>query len=102
MPDDIDSQFKEKCMPRLRLSPVILSILLTMLAYAHASGDDPLDRALAEVGLTRETARFDPLDMEFFGSDEFKLPIFDVLVGDPWDKASRHMKAYRDSCIELA
>jgi len=82
---------------------ISISILMVFLVIpSHAKTPvDPLKSALAMVDLTCETARFNPLDLTFFGSDEFKLPIFDVLAGDPW-AAPRHMRAYEEACIELA
>lgn len=45
---------------------------------------DPIDRALAHLGLTKATARFDPGDMGNFGGAEFKLPFWQSLHGDPY------------------
>jgi len=45
---------------------------------------DAFDRALAQVGLSKEKARFSPLDLSLYGGGEYRLPFFDSLHLDPW------------------
>jgi hypothetical protein len=66
-----------------------LFALLAVLATAAVSGSadrprDPMDRALAHVGLERSTARFDQDDLAVFGHSEFELSFFRALHRDPW------------------
>src|SRR5207253_2323023 len=46
--------------------------------------EDALDRALAHIGLSKASARFDYGDMENYGGGEFQLPFFRTLHGDPY------------------
>lgn len=45
---------------------------------------DAFDRALAQHGLNKQTARFNPLDLQLYGGGEYRLPFFDSLHLDPW------------------
>lgn len=47
------------------------------------AGEDAWDRVLAAVGLTKETSRFDFLDMANWGGDAFLLPYFHAMHADP-------------------
>ncbi|MBN1504030.1 MAG: hypothetical protein JW952_03105 [Candidatus Eisenbacteria bacterium] len=51
---------------------------------ARPGAGDPVSDALAEVGLTRQTARVDRNDMGFFGGDRCRLPLFDAFMNDPF------------------
>ncbi len=57
----------------------VISLLLPVLASA-----DAFDDALAQVGLSKERARFHPLDLQVFGGGDYRLPFFDSLHLDPW------------------
>ena len=48
------------------------------------SQGNAFDRALAQVGLTRDAARFNPIDLQLYGGGEFRLPFFDSVHLDPW------------------
>jgi hypothetical protein len=68
-----------------RLSILVLSMLALTAALAWPqSPQDPFDRALAQAGLTKATARFDYGDMNNFGGAEFQLSFFRALHGDPY------------------
>jgi len=60
---------------------VIITLTLSSCALAQQM-TDPFERALNEVGLTKETCKFDRLDMKNFGGDEFVLPVFTILHSD--------------------
>jgi hypothetical protein len=45
---------------------------------------DPFDVALAKVGLTKDTMKFDPHDMSYFGGDKYRLAFFDTWMADPF------------------
>lgn len=64
-------------------------------APAPAAGESPLDRALAEVKLTRESAAFDPDDMALYGGGAFRLPWFTALHNSPFKipSAARYARA---------
>jgi hypothetical protein len=53
-------------------------ILLFILISSNFAGEleDPFDKALKAVGLTKETLKFDYYDMSNFGGNEFLLPLF--------------------------
>src|SRR2546421_7128555 len=68
---------------RLRFLCLILPIMATPGALAQ-SPPDAFERALAGVGLTKATARFDYADMNNFGGGEFQLPFFRALHADPY------------------
>jgi hypothetical protein len=61
---------------------------VTLLAAADpaptAPPQDAIDRALARVGLTRATARFDTDDLGNYGGGEFQLNFWRALLRDPW------------------
>lgn len=50
---------------------------------AWAQGD-AFDRALAQVGLTKNSSRFNLLDLQLYGGGDYRLPFFDSLHLDPW------------------
>jgi len=58
-------------------------ILYLCQSASSVDNNDAWDRALATVGLTKETCRFDFLDMANFGGQEFLLPFFDAMHRDP-------------------
>ena len=53
-----------------------LTLVLLITPLSEVPADDVFDRALAQVGLTKQTARMDPLDAAQFGVTEFELPLF--------------------------
>lgn len=63
--------------------------------------EDPFDQALAKVGLTRETLRFDDDDMANFGGDKFLLPLFTTLHRNPL-KIPDYTRVFRDAVIQNA
>ncbi len=77
-----------------RANGLCLLVLCAVLLCAEGSGgvawaerpkvSDPVSAALARVGLSRETARVDRNDMNFFGGDRYRLPFFDVFMDDPF------------------
>jgi len=67
---------------------LLLAALLACSIPLPVRAEDSLDRALAQIGLTKQTARFDPGDMSNFGPTELKLPLFEALIWDPWKAPS--------------
>ncbi len=53
-----------------------------------------MDDCLAQAGLTRRTARIDLGDMSNFGGGEFRLPLYDALVSDPY-KIPAYARAFQ-------
>lgn len=63
----------------------LLTILLFLTAaLPAATGPDPIDAALAKVGLTRQTARIDRDAMNIYGGDRHRLQLFDLFMNDPY------------------
>jgi hypothetical protein len=58
---------------------VVVCLFLPVLARA-----DAFDDALAQVGLSKDTARFNLLDLQNYGGGDYRLPFFDSLHLDPW------------------
>ncbi|MEJ5253203.1 MAG: hypothetical protein HPY54_14185 [Chthonomonadetes bacterium] len=67
----------------MRAFGMILLLVRTLLLPAWADGD-AFDRTLSQVGLSKETARFNPLDLQLYGGGDYRLPFFDSLHLDPW------------------
>lgn len=67
----------------MRHSVCMLLLVLGVFLRAEAEGD-AFDRALAQVGLRKETARFNPLDLNLYRGSEYQLPFFDSLHLDSW------------------
>lgn len=63
--------------------------------------DDAFDRALAQVGLRKETARFNPLDLNLYGGGEYRLPFFDSVHLDPW-RVPFVVDTVRRDCVQNA
>jgi hypothetical protein len=62
-----------------------LFLVLILLATGGATESrNPFETALARVGLTKQTARIDRDDMNFYGGDRFRLHFFDVFMDDPY------------------
>ena len=62
---------------------VVLVVMMGLLgAVAHA--EDAIDKALAQIGLTKETAVVDKAGMRNFGGDEFVMPLFTTLHDNPY------------------
>ena len=53
-------------------------------ALGRSSSSDPVSDALSAVDLSRETARIDRNDMNFFGGDRYRLPLFDLFMDAPF------------------
>lgn len=64
--------------------PAYILLVMTYLFLPTCGSADAFDRALAQLGLTKQTARFDPLDLQLYGGGEYRLPFFDSLHEDPW------------------
>jgi hypothetical protein len=79
--------YRRACVsPRLRAS-VILGLALCVAASPITPAQPPqdaLDRALARVGLTKATARFDADALDTFGGGEFQLNFWRALHRDPY------------------
>ena len=54
----------------------LISLLLLFSTNFAGEKEDPFEKTLRAVGLTRETLKFDYFDMSNFGGDEFLLPLF--------------------------
>jgi hypothetical protein len=65
---------------------VISAILLIAgsLAAQAAAKPDPIDAALAQVGLTRQTGRVDRDAMNLYGGDRYRLQLYDLFMDDPY------------------
>jgi len=60
-------------------------LLAVVCLFLPVRGDaDAFDRALAQLGLNKQTARFNPLDLQLYGGGEYRLSFFDSLHLDPW------------------
>ena len=57
---------------------------LLPLFLLSSSARDQIDVALSKIGLTKETARIDVDDMNFFGGDKYRLQFFDVFMNNPY------------------
>jgi hypothetical protein len=62
---------------------VVLSTILAGIVFA-APVQDPIDAALAKVGLTRQTARIDRDAMNIYGGDRYRLQLYDLFMDDPF------------------
>jgi hypothetical protein len=72
------------------------TLLVVALALGcSAASADVFDDALGKAGLTKQTARFDPLDVAVYGGDVFRLPYFDVYHRDPY-RAPDRVKLFQD------
>lgn len=67
----------------MRTNCYTLLVLVWLFLHGVAQAD-AFDRALAQVGLTKASARFNPLDVELFGGGEYRLQFFNSLFYDPW------------------
>lgn len=63
------------------------------------SVNDQMTTALSKIGLTKETARIDLDDMNFFGGDKYRLHFFDVFISDPY-KIPDYTKTICRSCLD--
>lgn len=66
---------------RIALCTLLVTTCLFLPALACA---DAFDDALAQVGLSKDTARFNLLDLQNYGGGEYRLPFFDSVHLDPW------------------
>ncbi|HCM74238.1 MAG TPA: hypothetical protein PLS15_02205 [Fimbriimonadaceae bacterium] len=65
-----------------------LALPLAMVAstsVANAPSLSDWDAALGAVGLNTQTARFDPSMLSFYREGEFAMPIYEGLMGNPWN-----------------
>lgn len=76
-------------------------ILILMAGTIRAKERDPLEAALAEVGLTKETACIDRDDMNFYGGDRFRLHFFDVFMDDPY-KIPDYVPVFSKSALSVS
>lgn len=68
----------------MRMRLLVAVLLLQALPVAAAeTAPDAWDRVLGAVGLTKQTAHFDSLDMGSYGGGDFVLPYFTAMHGDP-------------------
>ncbi len=58
-------------------------ILLAMMLISGVAEEDPWEKVLPIIGYTKETLKFDRLDMNFFGGDKYRLHFFDVFIDSP-------------------
>ena len=69
---------------RLRVAGLLAATLSVGHVTAARPTEDPFDRALRHVGLTKKEARFDYDAMGKFGRAEFRLPYWRAFHGDPF------------------
>ena len=67
---------------RIAMSILLLAALAGSVLAAPAQ--DPIDAALAKIGLTRQTCRIDRDAMNIYGGDRHRLQIFDLFMNDPF------------------
>ncbi|MBM3473201.1 MAG: hypothetical protein FJX75_08045 [Armatimonadetes bacterium] len=77
------------------------TLALLALTVAPCSAEDALDRALAQVGLTKATAHIDAADSALFTTTEFELPLFRAIQADPF-KAPAYTEALGRGTLEAA
>jgi hypothetical protein len=63
---------------------IFLMVACLFIFRCLSFAQDPFELALKEVGLTKESMRFDYKDMSNFGGDEFSLPLFYTLHSEPF------------------
>lgn len=78
----------------------MLLLLLSVFLPTQAN-TDPFDRALAQVALSKNTARFNPLDLQLYGGGDYRLPFFDSLHLDPW-RVPFVVGTLRRDCVQNA
>jgi hypothetical protein len=76
-------------------------VALLLVLASGVSCEDSIDRALAKIGLSKETARIDWNDMSNYGGDEFLLPIFKTLHQDPY-KIPHYVASFREALQQSA
>ncbi|MFO0090371.1 MAG: hypothetical protein ACK538_01320, partial [Armatimonadota bacterium] len=59
--------------------------LVASTSVANAPSLTDWDAALGVVGLNTQTARFDPSMLSFYREGEFAMPIYEGLMGNPWN-----------------
>ncbi len=59
-------------------------LVVTCLFLPALASADAFDDALAQVGLSRDKARFNLLDLQNYGGGDYRLPFFDSVHLDPW------------------
>ncbi|MDW8320816.1 MAG: hypothetical protein RMM08_05595 [Armatimonadota bacterium] len=84
----------------MRVAACIL--LAGVCLFLPVQGDtDPFERALAQLGLSKHTARFNPLDLQNYGGGDHRLPFFDSLHLDPW-RVPFVVQTLRQGCLQDA
>lgn len=83
---------------RIAVCTLLVVTCLFLPALANA---DALDDALAQVGLNKDTARFNPLDLQLYGGGEYRLPFFDSVHLDPW-RVPFVVQTLRQDCLQNA
>jgi hypothetical protein len=63
---------------------LVLALTAALAGLAAAARPDPIDAALARIGLTRQTARIDRDAMGIYGGDRYRLQLFDLFMNDPY------------------
>lgn len=81
---------------------IAYTLLAVVCLFLPARGDaDAFDRALAQLGLNKQTARFNPLDLQLYGGGDYRLPFFDSLHQDPW-RVPFAVQTLRRDCLQNA
>jgi len=60
----------------------LITVFIIFTSVFSQGFEDPFEKALNAINLTKESLKFDRLDMSNFGGDEFVLPIFTILHSD--------------------
>jgi hypothetical protein len=66
------------------MKKLAFGFLLLVGILGAAPGTDPMDAALAKIGLTKQTARIDRDNMNIYGGDRYRLQLFDLFMNDPY------------------
>jgi hypothetical protein len=81
---------------------LVYTLFVIVCLFLPAWGDgDAFERALAQVGLTKHMARFNPLDLQLYGGGEYRLPFFDSVHLDPW-RVPFVVRTLRQDCLQNA
>ncbi|GIV15364.1 MAG: hypothetical protein KatS3mg022_0799 [Armatimonadota bacterium] len=81
---------------------LVYTLFVIVCLFLPAWGDgDAFEQALAQVGLTKHMARFNPLDLQLYGGGEYRLPFFDSVHLDPW-RVPFVVRTLRQDCLQNA
>jgi hypothetical protein len=82
---------------------LLLCLILTILLPTRSAelSEDAWDQALSAVRLTRETCRFDMLDMAQLGGGDYALPYFNAMHQEPL-RIPAYLRAYRQEALGTA